>query len=894
MRLGKIKIVFPLFVLLILITSLSLPVYAQSAPIVLQLGVSDFEAELIFNDQFVSHFEEQNPGIKLQIVSLSFEAIGGAQNADTPEEYFEALQKLVGSADVIAASTEQLSQLATRAGFLLDLTPLVSADPDMNAEDFLPAAWQAFQWDRGIWGIPVSTNIIAMGYYAEAFDQAGVAYPNANWTIDDLAIAARALAQRDADNKITAPGLTYYNPFHVNALFRSLLSSGLYDSTTAPETPHLALAELEHILTVWAELVNEGAVGTPQGGIVIGGDSDPLPLSLGGSFVISGNPFNPNAPQPVASVLPGGRIVADVSGYAVNATTQFPEAAYTLLKYLANAPEVANGAGAVSPARRSLAGVEAPPLEEGGGGQIVFSIGGQLSAEVQAFVDNALESALAPSELRNTDYISEALKLMADEGLDAHSALLEVEAKAVADLQLATAYAPTNTLSVPSPKAEVVLAPGEIALSFGLQSFIFPLPNEDDWQRVIDDFVAAHPQVGKIDFKGSFSQNIEANDCYVLPFNDVPGRDLSTVLSLDPFLNSDPTFDPNDVVGNLLTQVQRDNRTWALPINLNVSTLDYNSVRFAQSGVPEPVNGWDISAFEDALRRLQENEGKPPLSLQPGGSTTLLILMAAYGGLPLDFRTDPVTINFTDPATVAAIRQVLDLARAGYIDYTALAAGGANFVMAIGGDSADDRPTISPSLPLGDVEVTIGGGQQANPYRSVAYPTGSQYSAVSFNMGVGYINAASANPEACYSWLSTIAQHPELFNGMPVRRSLINSPALTASQGANSVALYQQLDSLLQKPNTLIMPSLIGADSFGGFLFQYWLNKAFDAYVLDDADLESALADSQALAQAFQQCVANLPPFDPTATDAQTYNAQVATCARTVDPETSSFFPESN
>jgi hypothetical protein len=44
-----------------------------------------------------------------------------------------------------------------------------------------------------------------------------------------------------------------------------------------------------------------------------------------------------------------------------------------------------------------------------------------------------------------------------------------------------------------------------------------------------------------------------------------------------------------------------------------------------------------------------------------------MMLIAAYGGLPIDYRTTPATLNFTDPATISAIQQVLDLAKNGYI-----------------------------------------------------------------------------------------------------------------------------------------------------------------------------------------------------------------------------------
>src|SRR5690606_28265459 len=84
--------------------------------------------------------------------------------------------------------------------------------------------------------------------------------------------------------------------------------------------------------------------------------------------------------------------------------------------------------------------------------------------------------------------------------------------------------------------------------------------------------------------------------------------------------------------------------------------------------------GWTISDFELSLRALRLNSDDPPPFESRGfDSSHLLVLIAAYGGLPLDYRTNPVTVNFTDPANVEAIRQVLDLAKDGYIAYSELA-----------------------------------------------------------------------------------------------------------------------------------------------------------------------------------------------------------------------------
>jgi ABC-type glycerol-3-phosphate transport system substrate-binding protein len=83
---------------------------------------------------------------------------------------------------------------------------IVSGDSSLNPDDFFPAAWKSFQWDRGIWALPANLTPQILIYHADAFDKAGLAYPNENWTLDDFAHAAHALAVQDAQGKVTIPG----------------------------------------------------------------------------------------------------------------------------------------------------------------------------------------------------------------------------------------------------------------------------------------------------------------------------------------------------------------------------------------------------------------------------------------------------------------------------------------------------------------------------------------------------------------------------------------------------------------------------------------------------------------------------------------------------------------
>jgi hypothetical protein len=270
----------------------------------------------------------------------------------------------------------------------------------------------------------------------------------------------------------------------------------------------------------------------------------------------------------------------------------------------------------------------------------------------------------------------------------------------------------------------------------------------------------------------------------------------------------------------------------------------------------------------------------------PGGNY-LLQLIAAYGGLPIDMRTDPPTLNFTDPATVSAIQQVLDLAKDGYIDYQELAR--TQFTIFAGGQTQDPIYTES----LNGFAFRRGRGPRggaandtsASEYQIATYPTGSQYSAISYDLATAYISATTQNADACYRWIGTIARHPELFSAMPARRSFINDPAFVASQGADTVAVYNQIDTLMSAPNTINFQTPFAGDTNpGNFLVQFWLNRAFDDYVLKDADLQTELTDAQNYSAAYQQCATNIPPFDAATQTRQDYIQQFTDCAGLADP----------
>lgn len=868
----KMRLLLPLLLTLVLFTS----VQAQESGITITLVVPQFMEDIV-TDELLARFEAENPGVNVHVEASGF-GVGGSPAVDI-EDYLENMTEYASSGDVLFADSSFAPE-ATRAGLFLDLAPLTSSDTSLNVNDFYPAAWNSFQWDSGVWALPISFNITTLTYNPEAFDEAGIPYPNEAWTLDDLANAARALTETDANGNISKPGLIVMEGA---ALARSLLGIGLYDASTFPETPNLTHPALETLLTNWIELEEEGIVARQYSGNLLD-----VPMRIGGILRFGGLEMDTIAD----ALLPGGTAVIEAQGFAVSSGTQYPEQAYALAKFLTTRPEVTNSFFGIRPARQSLVGVQ-PELQAGPG---VF-IGLGSSPEQDAFIDSAIAVALPMSELRYGEYLNAALTSIS-EGVDAATALQDAENSVIANLQTAADYGETTTVMVATPPPPVVLGEGEVSLNFGIISFIQPLPNEALWNQLVEEFVASDPQVGEIVLDlpggrfvsgGSAADSMaEQYDCFYLPYNNVPELDTSTVLNLDPYLDADPTFDRNDVVGNVLSQVQQNAMTWALPITIQPQVLSYSPDRFAEAGAVLPEDGWTTDEFVSALQALKTiTEDDPPFQSQGPGGNYLLMLIAAFGGLPLDYRTDPVTINFTDPATVEAIRQVLDLAKEGLIDYQEQVQGGA-IAITIQVGPGDDLPPITTQsfLGFGDLQIRRIG---ENPYQMTSYPTGTRYTPLVYDITTGYISATSENPDACYRWLSTLARHPELFNGMPARRSLLSDPAVVAALGQDTVDFYSQFDALLQSPNAVTFPSPFAGARLTSFILQSWLNRAFDNYVLRDGDLEADLADAQIYATAYQECVANLPPSDP-ATDGPGALQQIQECVTAADPSMSGFF----
>lgn len=856
----------------------------------------------VLTPDLLAQFEKQQSGVKVYVTYNNTSFFGfGPDNAAVSDQ-LDATEKAVTSADVVYVSPNSLTEADTQAGYFLDLTPLVNNDPSMNVSDFIPAAWQSYQWDNGIWALPLSVDVVLLTYDPAAFDKAGLAYPNDHWTIDDFNNAARKLTQYGANGTtVEIPGFSVVSGGNNQNLFlRTLAGASLFDSSTTPNAPKFASnTTLQHVLDVWSKMVTDGVVQARGGG-----RDNNIPLRVEG---INGYEQRPNQTSTTtrnAVLLPGSVAGLNTQGFAVSAGTQYPELAYALASFLTSRTELANNGFSAFPARYSLAQTQSTTTSNtntnpGGGPGGFFGGNRTIPDAIKPVVDQGLKAGLPVSELRYTAYLSTAVDDMTTNGTDSATALQTAETQATSDSQTATARAGTVALTVAPPSTGPVLAAGKIELKCAINEGFGggfgggsgTLPNQTQWDSLVSDFVANDPQVGAVVLDRTNETDLATlaskYDCFILPSNAVAGGDLSVLLSLDPLIDNDTTFDRNDVIGNTMAQLQQDSKTWALPLAVEPQMLRYDPQQFTKANVPAPTNGWSVADFVDALKALKptSKDAAPFVPRDPSGSY-LLMLVAAFGGLPVDYRTNPPTINYTDQATVDAIKQVLDLAVQGYISYNGLTTGtGGNF-----------GPNNTAAITTGTLNQfnfrqnqTNTGNQNTTPRTlvSVMYPQGTKYSVASYTITTGYISATTQNPDATYRFLSDVARNPQLFNGMPARQSLVTNPVVATSQGTDVAALYTQLDTLLKNPNTIIFPSFgAGRGNITSFVEEYWLGKAFDNYVLNGKDLQTELQNAQTMTQAYEECAKNITT-DTTLTAQQQRQQliqQISQCATSVDP----------
>src|SRR5258708_13656208 len=125
------------------------PVHAQSSKILLSVAIPSSLTDTF--GKVISDFETQYPNVSVQVVSNSPTIPSAAQGLDAQ---LAAVSQYVSSADVLYVDSSRISVEATRAGYFLDLAPLVGGGKTLNTYAFSPSALSAFLLDKRPCALP--------------------------------------------------------------------------------------------------------------------------------------------------------------------------------------------------------------------------------------------------------------------------------------------------------------------------------------------------------------------------------------------------------------------------------------------------------------------------------------------------------------------------------------------------------------------------------------------------------------------------------------------------------------------------------------------------------------------------------------------------------------------
>ncbi len=146
---------------------LSLAACAQVAtPEPVTIKFTFLDHNLDFYTGLAEKFQQEHPFITVELNPVRWDGMTTLQPGDT---------------DAWAFDISVMQQFLDRDG-LLGLNPLIQADNTFNRDDFFPGTIDLLVQEGETWGVPTGADLFVLFYNKDLFDQAGLAYPNAEWT----------------------------------------------------------------------------------------------------------------------------------------------------------------------------------------------------------------------------------------------------------------------------------------------------------------------------------------------------------------------------------------------------------------------------------------------------------------------------------------------------------------------------------------------------------------------------------------------------------------------------------------------------------------------------------------------------------------------------------------
>jgi multiple sugar transport system substrate-binding protein len=852
-----------------------------------RFAITDWELPLY--EGLIKNFEEENPDLHLQVVSINeVLGLGPITNIQMPDD---ANQRLVAAADVV---TIGVTRQTVEDGLVRDLTPFIQADAGFDAADFWSGTLESYEWNGGTWALPRNVTFRLIFYSKDAFDEAGVPYPQAGWTWDDLLAKAKALTVREGD-EVTRWGFVVPRSLDYR-LIESRVGT-LVDEGSDPPLPRFDSADaidavrwytdlhLKDQVMPYSEPPEEGAEApalSEEEALIDNGQAAMWPdLAL---LWVYRNQQGHVGVVPFPQDTSGARTTpAWTDSVAMSAGTRQPQAAWRWMDFLTRQTVAGLGLGVnFLPARRSAA-----------------EAGGYWDSLDEALADAlryALDHGYVAREAVGGQAFGDAMNAIFSEEKTVEEALADAQAQAEAEIEeqvtTKTGATPVPTFVVAPPEKETPASEGAVTITFvpGLGSF-----NLEPYRALADRFHEAHPDVvvdvKMLDIMSGTVPDLPAlgrtADCFqwYAGFDDEKNREA--ILNLQPLLDADPSFTMDDFYPQAVREYTWQGQLWGLPADVTPYVIEYNKDLFDAAGLDYPALDWtadDFLAAAVALTKGEDEAKQYGYVAEAYELNDLLFMIERLGAKVVDDKADPPALSYNDPDTVDAVRWYANLTTEYKVkpvfltDITNLAG--------VATASQEHEALINggrAGMWTSSGAVAAIYGQRSGLNIGVApLPGGAKAAGGGYAGASGYfISADTPNRQACWQWITFLTGQPAAVQGLPARRSVAESDEYRKQVGVDRAEAYLASVGSGDQPSAY---AIFSEEAWlGGAL--YWLGQAYGQVVDGKASVEEALDTAQKLADDYRACVVAGGDYSQPAWQA---------CVKATDPTLPDFlFPSS-
>lgn len=237
------------------------------------------------------------------------------------------------------------AQIYMENDMLLDLTDYIAAD-GVDLGMYYPDITAIYQSGGKTYALPKDHDTIALLYNKALFDQAGVEYPTDNWTYEDMYEAAKAITEATGDDTY---GYALNTSNDQDGWYNYIYSYGANVVNTEKTDTAIDSAEAKAAMEMVRKMLT---VAVPQSVVAESGtdslfQSGKVGMITQGSWMINSFYTAENAADYAWAMIPYADVNGDGQcqpeerstqynglGWAADAKTKNPDAAWSLIKYL--------------------------------------------------------------------------------------------------------------------------------------------------------------------------------------------------------------------------------------------------------------------------------------------------------------------------------------------------------------------------------------------------------------------------------------------------------------------------------------------------------------------------------------------------------------------------------